>query len=137
MTKPRIELQKYWKEKDAEADARIAQSVILNAQTEKDMADAWYNYLDEQLTFPFYAYIKEPISKSANTTRSARVKLVRLAERERCGYRNIWLVGYPTYPTDTFSFFFNLEDFLSVEIDIQEYQVIQDSLYWANSLEKS
>ncbi len=135
MTKPRIELQKYWKKKDQEADTRIAQSVILNAQTEEEIADNWYNYLDQQLTFPFYAYIGELIP--ANTTRSARVKLAQLAGRERCSYGNIWLVGYPSYPRDSSSYFFNLEDFFSVEIDIQQYQVIQDYLYWTNSIKKS
>jgi hypothetical protein len=127
MPHPKIELRHYWQEEDVEARQRIEQ-LLAGAEHEKEMATRWYDYLQEQLNFPFYAYIKLS-DFTATTSRHIRVKLTRLADKDRCGFRMIWLEGYPTTGHDNPYFFF-LADFQSIETDMIAYQAVQDYLYW-------
>jgi len=125
---PRIELNNYWKYKDLDTENRIKKKVLVNITNEIDLTAAWYTFLEDQLSFPFYAYIKSPKSRG-NTYHYSRIKLTRMALIERCNPRAIWLIGYPT-GRDNDAFYFCLEDFKSVEVEISVFQAIQDYFYW-------
>lgn len=132
MNHPRIELNKYWKQKDLDAEKRIKKQVLTKVTDEEEITAVWYTFLEDRLSFPFYAYIKSPKSKG-NTTHFSRIKLTRMATIDRCNPRAIWLVGYPTI-MDNDAFYFCLADFKSVEVEISVFQAIQDYFYWLKKL---
>jgi len=131
MKHPRIEIYKYRKQPDEAAAARIHENILKGTSSEKEVVSAWYTFLEEQLVFPFYAYIESPRS-SPNVISSSRVKVVKLAAMERCSAHGIWLVGYPTPIRAENVFYYCLADLRSVETEIHAYQVIQDYFYWIN-----
>ena len=130
MKHPRIEIYKYWKQPDEAAAARIHENILVGTSSEKEIVSAWYTFLEENLVFPFYAYIEKP--KALERVVYSRVKVIKLAAMERCSPHGIWLVGYTTPIRAENVFYYCLADLRSVETEIHAYQVIQDYFYWIN-----
>ena len=128
MKHPRIEINQYWKKPDEAAEARIHENILVGTSSEKEIVSAWYTFLEENLVFPFYAYIEKP--KALERVVYSRVKVIKLAAMERCSAHGIWLVGYPTPIRAENVFYYCLADLRSVETEIHAYQVIQDYFYW-------
>ncbi|MGF6917822.1 calcium-binding protein [Paraburkholderia sp. 40] len=55
MAKPRI---------DAKREHRIEMEVVVDAYTEEERAMSWYCYLEEQLSFPFEAGVRQAMASS-------------------------------------------------------------------------
>lgn len=123
-------LKHHWQKENIAAKKRI-QKLLKGTESEKEIAAKWYSYLEEQLTFPFFAYIRVS-DERPNVTVSVGIKVVRLAPENRCGFRTIWVEGYPTFRGDH-PFFFYLADIQSIDADLTSYQAVQDYLYWDGS----
>ena len=55
MPKPRI---------DRKREHRIAMEIVVDAYNEEERAMSWYYYLEEQLTFPFEARVRQVMAAS-------------------------------------------------------------------------
>jgi hypothetical protein len=107
-----------------EREQRILMEIIADAYGPEEQAMAWYNYIDEQLAFPFVA---------ACITRRAisplrigdEVAVVGLAPEEECGHEMFVLMPWER---DTLAV--PLSQLKVIRGDEQTQQAVEDRYYW-------
>jgi hypothetical protein len=76
MAKPRI---------DNKREQRIAMEIVVDAYTEEECAMAWYCHLEESLSFPFEARVRQTMAASPLRT-SEQVCVTGLAHDQLCRF---------------------------------------------------
>lgn len=127
MIKLTVEIPIHWPEKEPGREARIKE-ILAGGPAQ---LDCWYGYLKKHLRFPFEAYFLDP-NFTPTTKTYHNIKIIGLADKERCQARGIWLIGTPSMCSSVCCHLF-LPDMSKLTSEEKTISAVLDYFYWINA----
>lgn len=129
MSNPLLNLQTSFQPTEPSRDQRIQKRILADAQDEKEVMLAWYEYLGETLKFPFTAMVFS--YRDGTATYYHQYRLLRMAPLECCGSLQMWAIGKPSIAiVEHFYSNIFISDIYSAEKEKGRFQAIEDWNYW-------
>ncbi|HLZ59376.1 MAG TPA: calcium-binding protein [Ktedonosporobacter sp.] len=112
------------REKDEEREERIDMEIIVDAYGPEEQALGWYNYLDDNLQFPFKARCIAS-RKISPLEPGEEVKVVSMAPEEECEHEMFVFIKWKQRQLAV-----PLMQLEGMKVDEETQQAIEDWQYW-------